>query len=456
MTFTAGKALALGALLLLVAGAASAAFPPASCSVGSWSSWTACNAVCNGGTRTRHRAVTVGPLNGGSCDKPLIESQVCNSSPCKNTWARAAANQTCTQACKGMSPCDIDSMTAVNTQAKFAYVNSQLNNVAKCNKFVSNKGFGPSYLTGVCDFGTGDVSSTCNSASPFGNRFCCCSTGGCVVDSTPRDCLVGQWGDWSESTCTATCGGGIEVRRRSVTQAPANGGAACQAVVESRPCNSSPCPLDCVVRAWNAWTACSLSCGSGTQTRTPRLKTDVLNGGASCPSEQSQPCNTHVCPVDCQMTQWTAWTACSVTCGGSTQSRSRSVSVEAANGGTACPSDVMETQACGAAACPPSGPGSWVLSGAGKTCAQACAPFGVSCNTAAQNAVKSNTQMAFLAKLMGVTCTPVEDGYYPADPQWFNYKTCYWNKYNISSCTHTEGYPRFCCCSTNVADCPLQ
>eukprot|EP00386_Alphamonas_edax_P009062 GDKI01029793.1.p1 GENE.GDKI01029793.1~~GDKI01029793.1.p1 ORF type:complete len:160 (+),score=52.59 GDKI01029793.1:1-480(+) len=55
---------------------------------------------------------------------------------------------------------------------------------------------------------------------------------------------------------------------------------------------------------------------------------------------------------DCQVTEWSQWEQCSVTCGGGQQSRSRSVSVQPANGGAACPTELAETQGCNADACP--------------------------------------------------------------------------------------------------------
>lgn len=55
-------------------------------------------------------------------------------------------------------------------------------------------------------------------------------------------------------------------------------------------------PVDCVVSSWSAYGACSASCGGGTQTQTRTIVTPASNGGAACPSlSQSQACNVQAC-----------------------------------------------------------------------------------------------------------------------------------------------------------------
>jgi len=58
----------------------------------------------------------------------------------------------------------------------------------------------------------------------------------------------------------------------------------------------SPAPVDCVVSDWGPYGACSASCGGGTQTRTRTITTPASNGGAACPAlSQSQACNVQAC-----------------------------------------------------------------------------------------------------------------------------------------------------------------
>ncbi|KAK6181753.1 hypothetical protein SNE40_009543 [Patella caerulea] len=44
------------------------------------------------------------------------------------------------------------------------------------------------------------------------------------------------------------------------------------------------------------------------------------------------------CPVDCEMTEWSAWSHCGVTCGAGMQVRFRSIATQPASGGRKCPS----------------------------------------------------------------------------------------------------------------------
>ena len=55
-------------------------------------------------------------------------------------------------------------------------------------------------------------------------------------------------------------------------------------------------PIDCVVSEWSAWTKCDASCGGGNQERSRTVTTIPSHGGAKCPVlEESQACNTHKC-----------------------------------------------------------------------------------------------------------------------------------------------------------------
>ena len=55
----------------------------------------------------------------------------------------------------------------------------------------------------------------------------------------PRDCIVGQWGNWSN--CSKDCGGGEQVRTRKVLYPAKFGGKVCPPLENKRVCNTQSC-----------------------------------------------------------------------------------------------------------------------------------------------------------------------------------------------------------------------
>lgn len=94
---------------------------------------------------------------------------------------------------------------------------------------------------------------------------------------------------------------------------------------------------DCIQTPWSAPSACSVECGGGTQTQTRTTLFDSINGGAACGAlSQTSACNTQLCPVNC-IGSWTPWSPCSSNCGGGgTQTQTYVVTTPSANGGTPC------------------------------------------------------------------------------------------------------------------------
>ena len=118
------------------------------------------------------------------------------------------------------------------------------------------------------------------------------------IENSPVDCVVSDWSSWV--TCSATCGGGDQTRTRTITTQPSYSGAACPDLTETQSCNTNPCPVDCDVSDWSSWGTCSATCGGGDQIRTRTITTQPSYGGAACPDlTETQACNTNPCPVDC-------------------------------------------------------------------------------------------------------------------------------------------------------------
>jgi hypothetical protein len=96
-------------------------------------------------------------------------------------------------------------------------------------------------------------------------------------------------------------------------------------------------PVDCVVTPFTPWSACSHECGGGLQIRFRRVLVQPAHGGAVCPALQTRrDCNTKKCAVHCDYT-WGAWGPCSLSCGKGTQTRVAKITRAPQYGGTACP-----------------------------------------------------------------------------------------------------------------------
>jgi|GEM_PF-6492173 len=147
----------------------------------------------------------------------------------------------------------------------------------------------------------------------------------------------GGWSNWS--ACSASCGIGTQTRTCD-NPSPSNGGAQC-AGATSRSCDAGACPPE---ENWSEWSPCSTSCGGGNRTRTCSSP-----DGTGCVGASVEQCNPQACPVN---GGWTEWSACSASCGGGTRTRSCS-NPAPANGGALCEGQASE--ACGTNPCPVSG-----------------------------------------------------------------------------------------------------
>ena len=69
--------------------------------------------------------------------------------------------------------------------------------------------------------------------------------------------------------------------------------------------------VDCEVSSWSDWTACSQSCGDeGTQRRRRIVTKQKVNSGNQCPHlYEIRKCNRKCCPVDCVLS-WGSWGPC--------------------------------------------------------------------------------------------------------------------------------------------------
>ncbi|XP_020625288.1 coadhesin-like [Orbicella faveolata] len=173
----------------------------------------------------------------------------------------------------------------------------------------------------------------------------------------------GGYSDWSKfSECNASCGRGVKIRKRSCNSPePTNGRKDCSDLgpaMESEACNSFPCPVNGGYSQWSNFTACTATCGGGLQSRT-RTCTNPLPccGGINCehlgPSEETKECGTCRCEVDGGWSEWCTFTPCSVTCGGGVRYRNRTcTNPSPQSGGQDCLGPASESQKCNTESCP--------------------------------------------------------------------------------------------------------
>ena len=250
-----------------------------------WTNFTLCTKSCAKGTQFRNRSCTSPkPMYGGfNCSRlgPDHEGRTCNDFPCPihGAWGEWSQYSGCTRTCAGgrrfrIRECDNPS---------------------------------PKYGGKSCEEISGES----------GWHWSICGTQPCPVDGGYT-----MWGNYS--TCTKTCGNGTKYRTRNCSNpSPAHGGPDCERLGPSFQevfCNTHPCPVHGNYTAWSEFTACSKTCGNGSQTRYRNCsEPKPIHNGRNCdhlgPSNETRSCFLRECPIDGMYGPWTRFSDCSTTCG---------------------------------------------------------------------------------------------------------------------------------------------
>ncbi|XP_035685697.1 SCO-spondin-like [Branchiostoma floridae] len=359
-----------------------------------WSPWSGCSVTCGNGTETRDRSCTnPAPAHGGTdCVGPDEEVQDCDTGvpcPVDGEWSDWSPWSGCSVTCGSGTQTRDRSCTNPAPAHGGADCVGPDEEVQDCDTGVSCPVDGEwsdwspwSGCSVTCGSGTQTRDRSCTNPAPAHGGADCVGPDQEVQDcDTLVPCPVdGEWSDWGPwSGCSVTCGSGTETRDRSCTNpAPAHGGADCVGPdQEVQDCDTGvPCPVDGEWSDWSPWSGCSVTCGSGTQTRDRSCTNPApAHGGADCvgPDEEIQDCDTGVpCPVDGEWSDWSPWSGCSVTCGNGTETRDRSCTNPApAHGGADCVGPDQEAQDCDTAVpCPVDG--EWSDWGPWSDCSVTC------------------------------------------------------------------------------------
>ncbi|XP_031560478.1 A disintegrin and metalloproteinase with thrombospondin motifs adt-1-like isoform X2 [Actinia tenebrosa] len=223
----------------------------------------------------------------------------------------------------------------------------------------------PSTCSQSCGGGTQARYRTCNNPAPKNGGRACVGISKQTMSCNTQSCIIvvdGNWSSWGlYGPCSTSCGPGIKTRNRKCNNpAPQNGGKQCVGIYKhSESCKIKDC-LKAIDGNWGSWSTslCSLTCGSGIQSRVRKCDNPPpQNGGSSCQGKSREVvrCNTQACPtepIDGKWSNWGTWTQCSRSCNGGFKSRYRECDNPFPSyGGQPCDGFYSERVACNTQRC---------------------------------------------------------------------------------------------------------
>jgi len=118
--------------------------------------------------------------------------------------------------------------------------------------------------------------------------------------------------------------GGSETMKRDVVVLPDDYGMRCPQLEREKKCGQRKCPVDCLMSEWSGFSKCTKDCESGVQAKTRDVITKPKNGGKGCDSVQEErSCNTGSCDRNCELSDWSEWSPCTMACGGGVTQRKK-------------------------------------------------------------------------------------------------------------------------------------
>jgi len=289
------------------------------CKWGGWGEWSQCQGVCNGQATRQRNIVQLSNWCGRNCTMDsAIETKGCAGTCPKTVFCTWSDWET-------TSECDPDGCGPRTTRDRrsLAIVRTARSHEAP--------------------LANGTMKMTCHGND---RKISACPVKSC---SPPKiDCEFAEWGKWSEPSCTQLC-----ERVRDIKTQNLYGGKACSGSMRMTKRCLKDCekPVDCTLSSWTEWSGCASA--SSQSYRTRAVSQMMAFGGKVCTGnlEETKWCTELKVPVNCVIDEWAKWSTCTVTCGGGTQARLRSIKTQVAHGGKPCNTTVEQVAECKSEKC---------------------------------------------------------------------------------------------------------
>ncbi|CDW52715.1 angiogenesis inhibito [Trichuris trichiura] len=302
-----------------------------------WSAWSLCSLSCGGGLRLRSRKCP----SEGDCSGKAIEFEQCATDKCNDAWG----------AWSSWSDCSVTCGTGYKKRSR------------ECNGLPSSQCEGFAEELMICENRTCQQLwsewSSCNAQCGGGigsrTRRVLCPSGSIdchdsnetEVESCENNALCGQWASWGEwSACSSTCGQGTQKRSRMCSGEEGDSTSNCLGdSAEVRSCSVTAC--DETTNSWTEWTSCSATCGEGIKSRRKQCGSQ-----SNCVAYvEKAPCNLGECKLlqSSFLSDWQSWSDCSASCGIGHRQRIRDC---LSNDKAYCPpEELVEVQSCHVTPC---------------------------------------------------------------------------------------------------------